>query len=105
VPASVSFVAPSSVSTGASSVALYNVSEPIRLSLQHTTTQNLPWILCQLDAHCCLARHSAPRFSGFDIIRALRPPELLVGEEDSESRKEEAKDADYQGGDPVLVLH
>jgi hypothetical protein len=39
-----------------------------------------------------------------DIDRPLRLPELLVGEDDPESREGQTENADDQGGDPVFAL-
>jgi hypothetical protein len=73
-----------------------------RLRSHLEIVQGLPSALCSFHSYCChLDCLSA---SGLDINRALRPPELLVGEDDSESHEGQTKEADDQGGDPVLAL-
>jgi len=89
-------------SAGNSLVALHSVSELVHLSLQHTIVQDLLRALCSFHSYWC--HLSCLGASGLNIVRPLRPLELLVSEDDSESREGQTKDAHDQGGDPVLDL-
>jgi hypothetical protein len=90
------------VSAGKSLLTLYGVGVAIRLHFHHEIVQGLPRVLCSFEGYCC--HLDCLGASGLNIVRALRPPELLVGEDDSDCCESQTKDADDQCGDPVLAL-
>jgi hypothetical protein len=74
----------------------------VRLHSHQDIVQGLPRVLCSFDSRC---RHLGCRSGSIlDIVRALGPPELLVGEDDSESCEGQTENSDDQAGDPVLDL-